>query len=736
MFPRTSSPDFPAAPDTMTPRDDPSPGFANTATPQNGASNPEPAPKRRRVALACSACRIRKSRCNGGRPRCDACERLGFECLYEQQEASANLLVPKDLFAALETRVKLLETKLELQNGRLTAVESDARRRTGGARQGSLDLRPGRLSTEDGHGQRRTDEAHQDSLECRSSDVIVNIEGCHDSSIEQSMTDGMAVSFVDEQDCGFFGPSSNIAFMRHILRAIKKRQSAHRRLSSQAAASEFSTYEGGIVNTFNTFTSKSPGAALSYSHKINANILPPDQEMQRLIRAYFSNTGLLFPYIHEEAFLDTYERFRASGFRTNVRRTWLGLLNMIFAMATCTSCWEESGSDYRFEQSDVYYRRARELCQIQMFRGTTLEIGKTGPIGLMFSVSSRSLSMTFGRPCAIPEEYIRLDLPKPLPPCASVPEETQSLSTGFFNASIQLYRIMGRIITTLYGSNLGCDEQLSETVTVTSIIQFGQELTDWQNNLPPNLALHVSADLPREGEIQDPTTERVRLILSLRYLNVQLLLHRPTFVRSLGALLRDPMISARNPAPVNHMQSNFDRTFVQVAENIIEIIHIVLTRPDLGRHLIGAWWFTLYYAFSAALAIFGSLVISQDQYVDDGHNTDRLERAKRSLTQASDALLRMGTENMIISRCVDFLQQLLRAVNAWDSMSPQTLSSFGQSTAPEAIARSESGNFDLESELFSTMPAFDTSAVGLGDDIELGHFFAADFQRWFERNHW
>ncbi|KAJ3460853.1 hypothetical protein MRS44_011720 [Fusarium solani] len=639
-----------------------------------------------------------------------------------------------------------------------------------GARQGSLDLRTDRLSTEDGHAQRSSDEAHQDSLACRSSDVIVNIEGCHDSSIDQSMTDGMAVSFVDEQDCGFFGPSSNIAFMRHILRAIKKRQSAHRRLSSQASASEFSTYEGGIINTFNTFTSKSPGAALSHIHNISANILPPDHEMQRLIRAYFSNTGLLFPYIHEEAFLDTYERFRASGFRTNVRRTWLGLLNMIFAMATCTSCWEESGSDYRFEQSDVYYRRARELCQTQMFRGTTLEIGTQRSVrtwtihGLAIKAAmsiglhsrdiaskftpveqemrkrtwfgcilvDRNLSMTFGRPCAIPEEYIRLDLPKPLPPCASVPEEIQSLSTGFFNASI----IMGRIITTLYGSNLGCDEQPTETVTVTSIIQFGQELTDWQNNLPPQLSLRSSADLPREGEIQDLTTERVRLILTLRYLNVQLLLHRPTFIRSLGALLRDPMIPTRNPAPVNHMQSNFDRTFVQVAENIIEIIYTVLTRPDLGRHLIGAWWFSLYYAFSAALAIFGSLVIFQDNDVEGVHNTDRLQRAKRSLTQASEALLRMGTENMIISRCVDFLQQFLRAVNAWDSMSPQTLSSFGQSTAPEAIARSENGNFDLESDLFSTMPEFDASAVGLGDDIELGHFFAVDFQRWFERNNW
>jgi hypothetical protein len=98
--------------------------------------------------------------------------------------------------------------------------------------------------------------------------------------------------------------------------------------------------------------------------------------MQRLIRAYFANMGLLFPYIHEQEFLETYHGFRASGFRTNVRRTWLGLLNMILAMATCTSCWEDSGSELHFEQSDVYYRRAQELCQMQMLRGTTLETGK------------------------------------------------------------------------------------------------------------------------------------------------------------------------------------------------------------------------------------------------------------------------------------------------------------------------------------------------------------------------
>ncbi|KAI3585563.1 fungal-specific transcription factor domain-containing protein [Fusarium oxysporum f. sp. albedinis] len=421
----------------MTPRDDSPPASAKSGTSQPPKANAsEPAPKRRRVALACSACRIRKSRCNGVRPRCDTCDKLGFDCSYEQQETSANLLVPKDIFAALEAKVKLLETNIEQHNGRLNLVESTLKS-SGSLRQDvvlPLHHQPG--------------------------NVVVNIDEIPENGAGQSMTDGMAVSFVDEQDCGFFGPSSNIALMRHILRAVDTKRTQQCNQTSLTPASEYSAYEGGLVSNLSAFPTTS-----SESQKAGANLLPPDEVMQRLIRAYFDNTGLLFPYIHEQEFLDTYERFRASGFRGNVRRTWLGLLNMILAMATCTSCWEDSGSETTFEESDVYYRRAQELCHTQMFRGTTLEtvqyllltsqylqgthksvhtwtvhglaVKAAMSIGLhsrdiasKFTplqqeirkrtwfgciLLDRSLSLTFGRPCAIPEEYIRLDLPKTLP---------------------------------------------------------------------------------------------------------------------------------------------------------------------------------------------------------------------------------------------------------------------------------------------------------------------------------
>lgn len=160
-----------------------------------------------------------------------------------------------------------------------------------------------------------------------------------------------------------------------------------------------------------------------------------------------------------------------------------------------------------------------------------------------------------------------------------------------------LYRIMGRIIGSLYGNNLGCEDQASDTVIMTSIIQFGQEISDWQQSLPQNMTLRSVEALPQNTDEDDQGSlrERFRIILTLRYLNVQLLLHRPVFIRSLGALLKNPKTPYRHMGSINSMHANLDRAFIQVAENTIDIIHGILKRPDHGRHLIGAWWFTLYY---------------------------------------------------------------------------------------------------------------------------------------------
>jgi hypothetical protein len=90
---------------------------------------------------------------------------------------------------------------------------------------------------------------------------------------------------------------------------------------------------------------------------------------------YFSNTGFLFPYIHAGTFMETYEELKRNNF-TKVRRTWLGLLNIVMALSTSTAVHEDMSAEKRARESDVYYQRALGLCDKLIMRGTSLEIGR------------------------------------------------------------------------------------------------------------------------------------------------------------------------------------------------------------------------------------------------------------------------------------------------------------------------------------------------------------------------
>lgn len=159
-----------------------------------------------------------------------------------------------------------------------------------------------------------------------------------------------------------------------------------------------------------------------------------------------------------------------------------------------------------------------------------------------------------------------------------------------------LYKLAWKVIGTLYGHNLGCEESPPETQIVSDILILEEQLNDWRRNLPPALSLRSASNLPRQEHVQDQATERFRVILSLRCLNLQLLIYRPMLTTSLSKYASSPNGAVQRYGSLNHMYMTFNRTQIQIAEDIIEIIHAVLTDPGLGRDLIGAWWFTLYYS--------------------------------------------------------------------------------------------------------------------------------------------
>ncbi|RAL00137.1 uncharacterized protein BO80DRAFT_383878 [Aspergillus ibericus CBS 121593] len=73
-----------------------------------------------RTARACDPCRHRKAKCNGGRPICSQCERLGIECLYTEQKRTQE----KKELDMLRAAIKRHERMLQLMSSRSTDAVS------------------------------------------------------------------------------------------------------------------------------------------------------------------------------------------------------------------------------------------------------------------------------------------------------------------------------------------------------------------------------------------------------------------------------------------------------------------------------------------------------------------------------------------------------------------------------------------------------------------------------------
>ncbi|KAL4896204.1 fungal-specific transcription factor domain-containing protein [Aspergillus ambiguus] len=646
-----------------------------------------PVVKRRRVALACDSCRARKSRCDGARPKCSLCGDLGFECVYTPPSTSTNIIVQKDYLQDLEGRVKSLENSLSTVRDNLSGLSSRVE-------QG---YEPKNITAR---------------VEAPRPESIPDLAGTEDS------VDGMGtVRLAEEEDSGFFGPSSNVAFLRHLTRGIINSGKVHGTLS--ASVSDTGACEGGFVNA-----SRPPSPPARHENrqfKRNREsifTLPPHKEMLDLINTFFSDTGLLFPYIHPSTFLENYHQMVRENFK-RVRRTWLGLLNMILAMSTITRAPGRTDAGTRISESDVFYQRGLGLCGSEILRGTTLEVvqylllmgqylqgtqksvqawtvhGLAVKAALQLGLHSRAaskafssleqeirkrtwygcvvldrtLSMTFGRPSAIPDNYVKLDLPAmngSMDTSSMRDNDTSSLSIAFFNSTITLYKQMWNIIDILYGQNLGCDALLSVSEIVAHVFSVEQHLFSWEKCLPDSLRLVSPASI-REV-IQEPTNDfqslswKFRVILTLRYLNLRVLLHRPVLVRFIdacGGFQPDPQeLKLLQQIGLNSMQICADS-----AMEIIDIVYEVVQESERGQNLLGAWWFSLYYTFNSALVILSTLWVSREENITGKPMDSLVNKSRPYPCRAITALLKLDSGNRMIDRCRVYLEQFTNTLN-------------------------------------------------------------------------
>lgn len=166
----------------------------------------------------------------------------------------------------------------------------------------------------------------------------------------------------------------------------------------------------------------------------------------------------------------------------------------------------------------------------------------------------------------------------------------------------EVYRILWDIIEQLYGQNISCEGRLSTNDTVTRLFNLEQKLSSWEQDLRPNLRTLSYEQLTTMRGYTELTGDQraaqtLRIVLTLRYLNIRLLLHRPILVKFLDSRSQIST-DVQDISMLRQIGSHSLQVCMHTAGEIISIVHLVVTSLDATRTSIGAWWYTLYYSKS------------------------------------------------------------------------------------------------------------------------------------------
>ncbi|KAM0741078.1 hypothetical protein ACQRIT_003935 [Beauveria bassiana] len=551
--------------------------------------------KRRRIALACTSCRTRKSRCDGRRPTCSTCHQLGFECQYDAPDSTANIIIQKDYVSGLEQRLQHVENLIQRHDDLLTGHLSSCVP----TREYCQDLPGGPLPLRDAH--------TSDGMEIDAS--IVEFE---DSGTEMNArTDGLAITFVDERAAAYFGESSNIGFVRYLVASIS-------------------------------------------------------------------------------AIWGTYSAFKAGGFN-KVRQTWLGELNLMFAIASNINRKQGKTSKQCFQESLIYYKRAMSLCGASSLRIVSLDNVQFLLLQALYLQAHMTIRLP--QPWHVPENFQSCN-----------ETEVAQVATDFLSLSVQLYQIMGLSIEAQYNGNLGTDQSEDEVSMLQTASTLRQKLRRWAETLPSAFSLLPSSspELKHSSRMN-----KLRAITTVRYHSVSILIHRPLLCVTLKYLSK---INGRHDTELPYTtQLAMAEAFecISSAEETIGMAASVFGGGPVEDGNLGVWFFTLYYVFTAALVVCGGMLCARHSHRMNAQTV--LAQGRLNLVKAADALENLDNSNPLVERCVMYIRYLSKLQDY----------------------RSDSGIFDAPSEEFDTFQHMDgvdfmRMVDLLDDDSGLGPYLAAE----------
>ena len=317
----------------------------------------------------------------------------------------------------------------------------------------------------------------------------------------------------------------------------------------------------------------------------------------------------------------------------------------------------------------------------------------------MCTLLDRNMSMTFGRPLCLNADLVSLELPtevkgevwfydrngRKFPLVALFAASTFVTSSPFQRLTRYraLAKIIGEALEALYGKRFdqrGNQPDGDVPRKVQTVLQLESDLEKWRLVLPAAMRPEkCTTDASSTGSTLPLT--RYQTILTLRYHNLRILIHRTLLLPALSHALYHPD-STDYEADHDFSQRVADfsseicirsaMTTVWTAQNALNV------SPE-GK-LLGAWWFLLFYCrlplmlllkliilvFNALLVIFANLFILLSQPASHQKPPSGISVAQQTLAfeQGFRLIRKMATGSHSADRCYQFLRKLMETLHS------------------------------------------------------------------------
>lgn len=591
-------------------------------------SAPDPARKRQRLTTACEHCRARRIRCDGNKPSCGPCLKRSSQCVYK---ATADVEHTHAYIDSLVNRVSQLEQELENAHATILKLSTNPANALPPPQYLNIDPNlPPPLGT--------------------SSD---------DAGTVDAMGGGAGIDVKPEIGHTFYGSSSALGFTCQMYGTILPRDTAPERQGASSSSTQLvpdppTTMATYVAPDNFTLLPRELADRLMYLYWDRVHVLYPFLHKASFSQAYEDlwkpssdhhqcfrpglglgaskesgpssvifhcalNAALALAMQFSDLPLAEKERLSSACLAKSkdllrldlfddgniaLVQTLLLLTQYFQSTNWPNKCWTSIGLACRLAQGlglHVEENHSEQPCGIaeseirrRVWHGcTTMDI---------------IVSMTLGRPAML-NGTAALNLPAPidgdeelLVPGSSA---TKLSSIAFFTETVKLYRIVGRILGSVYTINDDHHDRsgaVAEEESRQILLDLDSQLSQLVSELPKGLDwLSGSGD---ELHAKSGILARQSHVLHVRLLHARILLFRPAFLhycRSVSALNRsNTRTSDISQAPVSDTPHAYDMAMACVSTSFDLIAAIKMYS---ATDATGAWWYNVFYIRTAAMVV-------------------------------------------------------------------------------------------------------------------------------------